>query len=268
MKSIIHLFAIVAVIVLALPQLSSAQMPPPPRPRGDQPPPPREDMPPLPNDQEPPPPPREKDGRATALSTYTGTVKEFVANPDFIYDAFLLTIDSKETRVAFPKHLGEQVLQLAKKGQTVSVTGFYDEKHREGGFGEKHQEGGSDEKRKDSGPEFRLVSLTSGTTTLRDTPPVQPAQPPVPTAVTLQSSIAEFLHDPEGRINGVMLKDGTLVRVPPHVGYQLLGSLKAGDEIKVYGYVKPKRGGEVYSKDVKVVGAETITINGTEYLVR
>ncbi len=195
---------------------------------------------------------RDRGGRGhglMSLTTVTGTVGQLVGNEDFILDGFVLNSNPTMT-VGFAPHLGQQVQQAIKPGTTVSVTGFAD-KNREG------------ESR------FRLISLTAGKTTVLDGPPVRPATPPTaPTMTTATGKITDYKLDKRGTVNGLVLSDNTIIRIPPHVAYQLTNLATKGTAITVQGYTRPLGDGQVQLQRTNILRASVITINGQQYLVR
>jgi hypothetical protein len=54
--------------------------------------------------------------------------------------------------------------------------------------------------------------------------------------VDVQGQIKAALHGPRGDTNGVLLQDGTVVRMPPHEAERLAGELVVGKPIVVHGF--------------------------------
>ncbi|GAB3808716.1 hypothetical protein GCM10028819_48350 [Spirosoma humi] len=187
----------------------------------------------------------------TSLTTVSGTVGQLTGNDDFILDGFTLNAGSGSAiTVKFPPHLGTQVQKAIKVGSTVSVTGYT-------------------ETTPTGETRFRMNSLTAGKTTVLDSPPVPPAiTPDVPALTTATGKIADYRLDREGRVNGLVLDDKTVVSMPSHVAYQLTDLVKKGSTITVQGYPKTLRDGQVQLERVKVLRASVLTINGHQYLVR
>lgn len=194
------------------------------------------------------------DGREhglTSLSTVTGTVGELTGNDDFILNGFTLSVNSAPAMmVQFPAHLGQQVQKAVKAGSTVSVTGFSD-------------------KSPDGDTRFHMTSLTAGKTTVVDAPPAMPATPPAaPTLTTTTGKITDYKLDRKGRVMGLEINDNTIIRIPPHIAYQLTNLAKKGTEITVQGYANQPREGQVQLQKVNILRASVLTINGQQYLVR
>ncbi|WP_020595227.1 hypothetical protein [Spirosoma panaciterrae] len=186
----------------------------------------------------------------TSLTTVSGTVGQWIANDDSVLDGFTIGTGSAATTVKFPSHLGKQIQQAIKPGSSVSVTGYSDTTPR----GE---------------TVFLLNSLTAGKSTVTHTPPTQPATPPEPPALTTATGkIADYRMDREGRVNGFVLDDKTIVTIPPHVAYQLTNLAKKGNTISVQGYPKSLREGQVQLEKLNILRASVLTINGQQYLVR
>ncbi|CAE6845256.1 hypothetical protein [Paraburkholderia nemoris] len=83
------------------------------------------------------------------------------------------------------------------------------------------------------------------------TPPVPPSgvaamAPPPPVGgpalltdagdiTTAQGTVARFLTNPDGDVDGLLTSDGVLVHVPPHMGPQLTSMVRPGDNVQVSG---------------------------------
>ncbi|MBO0948648.1 hypothetical protein [Fibrella forsythiae] len=187
----------------------------------------------------------------TSLTTVTGTVGELTGNDDYILNGFTLSGNAAPAMsVQFPAHLGQQVQKAVKAGSSVSVTGFADTTP-------------------DGETRFHMTSLTAGKTTVFDAPPAVPANtPPTPVLTTTTGKITDYKLDRKGRVNGLEINDNTIIRVPPHIAYQLTNLAKKGTDITVQGYATPMRDGQVQLQKVNILRASVLTINGQQYLVR
>jgi hypothetical protein len=58
-------------------------------------------------------------------------------------------------------------------------------------------------------------------------------------APSVTGTVQQYLLTPHGEVDGVLLKDGTVVRFPPHLGTALAGIAKPGDEVAVVGLLGP-----------------------------
>jgi hypothetical protein len=185
---------------------AAAQVPAPPAP----PPPPAGSVP------APPPPPAPV---AAAPVRVDGTVERFMLNPNGDVDGLWL-MDG--TQVRFPPHLSADLQAAVRRGDAVSVQGY-----RLGS----------------------LPVLQAGTITARrsgkqvvDRPPnpmAPPPAPPAPPALTpLQADgrIERLIYGPRGETAGVLLSDGTIVRMPPHAALQYGELLRPGARLSVNGF--------------------------------
>jgi hypothetical protein len=59
-------------------------------------------------------------------------------------------------------------------------------------------------------------------------------------APSVAGIVQQYLLTPHGEVDGLLLQDGTLVRLPPHVGNALVGIAKPGDEVAVVGFLDPR----------------------------
>ena len=68
--------------------------------------------------------------------------------------------------------------------------------------------------------------------------PPAPLPPPAPVAAsnqstTLEGTAARYLMNPDGNVDGPLLTNNTIVRVPPHLGPSSVESISPQDEVKV-----------------------------------
>jgi len=188
-------------------------------------------------------------GGAQALTDYRGTLTEYLAGDDQVYDAFTLKTSSGSETVRFPRHLGQRLMAAAKAGNTVTVTGF-----------------------RDTDPQGRvalhLVSVTAGSQIISNTPPTPPTTPPTEESTTAQGIVQRLAQDPHGRTNALVLNNGTIVHISPDAAAQLSEKLKVGATVAASGTLRPTVPGEVTAKPVRVVRAQTLTLDGVQFLVR
>ncbi|WP_342644580.1 hypothetical protein [Mucilaginibacter sp. CSA2-8R] len=251
MKEQLNKVWMTAVLVTGFFAAQAQQLPQPPKPqdgpdmlaRGPQPPrPPKRPMPVGPENGKMP-------QEALKLTTLKGTVVNPVANDRFEYNGLLVKTASGNTQVLFPPHLGEQILAKAKGGAAVTITGF-------------------ERTNPEGKAEFRLVTLNVNGTMITDTPPVAPQLTVAREQKSITAKIKELNYTPQKEVNGFTLSSGEQVNIPPHIANQLSSQLKAGTEVIVNGFAEPKRPGVVYSQNVTMIAAQTISINGQAYLVR
>ena len=80
-----------------------------------------------------------------------------------------------------------------------------------------------------------------GTEVIAPRPPLPERPPAGPEAdaqreqVQLDGRIASFVINPEGSVDGLMLKDSTLVRFPPHMGSKIVASFPVGAPVRLMG---------------------------------
>jgi hypothetical protein len=196
------------------------------------------------DDKKPKPKPGPKEPKKQQLrplQTYTGTVGEFGANPDGVYDRFVLhAADAPARTVRFAPHFGEELRRLAQPYQPVTVLGYLHTTPK----GEEH---------------LHLASLDVAGTT---------AQPAAPDATTVAGTIAELHHDPKGHLTGLRLaEDDTELRLPPHLSQQLAGHLAVGTALTASGRQRRPRPGEVAAHPAPVQ-VELLTVGGESFLIK
>jgi hypothetical protein len=197
-----------------------------------------------PDDKKPKPKPGPKDPKKPELrplQAYAGTVGEYGANPDGIYDRFELhTADEPTRTVKFAPHFGEELRRLAQPHQPVTVLGYLHTTPK----GDEH---------------LHLASLDAAGTT---------ARPASPDAATVAGTIAELHHDPKGNLNGLRLaEDDTELRLPPHLGQLLAQHLAVGTALTASGRQRTPRPGEVAAHPAPV-HVELLTVGGESFLIK
>nr|WP_297531074.1 hypothetical protein [uncultured Roseateles sp.] len=154
---------------------------------------------------------------AVAESQATGTVVQFLLNPNGEADGLLL---SDGTQIAFAPHMGRVVAQTLKVGDGVQANGW----------------------RAPGVPVLRLQTLRANGRSVTDQPPAPGAAPPAPRAegalseLSASGRVDRLLYNDRGDVHGVLLSDKTIVRFPPHVGAALSSQLQAGGALAVRGW--------------------------------
>jgi hypothetical protein len=195
------------------------------------------------------PPPIPPGGPAFAqqqLATITGTVARFTLSPRGDLDGLIL---SDGTEVHMPPHLSPQLAAAVRPGDAVALTGY-------------------------RSPTAALFIATSVTNTAnnqtvvdRGPPPPGFAPPPPPPGMpalgaqtaSAQGHVQTLLHGPAGDVNGALLDDGTVLRMPPHVAYQLASLLAPGQSIAVQGWGLNTAYGRVI--DVQTIGSSAAQLS-------
>jgi hypothetical protein len=193
-------------------------------------------------------------GQVQALSDLRGTITAYQArNDEQVYDAFVLRPAGSAVAdtIRFPRHLGQQLMAAAKAGSTVTVTGFR-------------------QAEPDGRNDFHFVSLTNGSQTVRNTPPVRPTTPPTEEAAMVRGTIRELRRDPRGQIKALTLSDQSILQLPPRAVEQLADKLTVGASLEATGTLRATHAGEALatSTPARVVRAETLTLGGNKYLIR
>jgi hypothetical protein len=149
---------------------------------------------------------------AQQLPAEHGQVQQFTLTPRGDIDGLILT---DGTEVKTPPHLSTQIAFSVKPGDTVTIHGL----------------------RAAALPLVEAVSITDEATdrTIVDNGPPGPGRPgpgrgpappppvgsdaspsaPIPGLAEVQGRVRMALHGPQGDVNGALLEDGTIVRLPP-----------------------------------------------------
>jgi len=180
-------------------------------------------------------------------SSVVGQVQRYLLNPDGEVDGLLL-VDG--TVVKFPPHLSAVLTGAVTPGATVSVVGFP-------GAGTPY------------GRAVHASSITNTATaqTVVDQPPTTPPVPPFMrrlgrTPLTVNGTVARFLMNSPGEVDGLVLTSGEEVRFPPHNGHlvvTLLGG-RAGVPITASGYGTRNAFGTAVEAESMVISNQTISL--------
>lgn len=165
------------------------------------------------------------------------TVTELLKNDHDDVDG--LQLDSGD-RVHFPPHMGPQITAIVKVGNQVEVEGRPEVTPK----GERV---------------FEISQITSGKETVRIAHP-RPKHGPKAKhdeePMTAQGKVAEYASNPHGDVDGLILKDGTVVKFPPHQSSELQELVQVGDEVKIEGRRHVTPHGDVH------LHADVVTANG------
>jgi hypothetical protein len=158
------------------------------------------------------------------LPEIRGIVQRFTLTPRGDLDGFLL---SDNTDVHFPPHLSAELAATVRPGDPVAVRGY----------------------RSSTVPLVVAAAVTNASTnrTVMDQGPPGPGfgpRPPPPgypapgaQQSSLTGKVLASLYGPAGDLNGAVLEDGTIVRMPPHVAYQVASALIPGQVVTVEGWL-------------------------------
>jgi hypothetical protein len=138
-------------------------------------------------------------------------------NPEGEVDGLLL---SDGTQVHFPPHMAPELVAAIKPNEPVNVQGnrsfvapvikaFVISDTRTGQSVVEHEPSGR------VPPFMRRWSMTE---------------------MKASGKVQALLYAPRGEVHGVILEDGTQIRVPPHAGYALAGVFQVGQPIAAEGY--------------------------------
>jgi hypothetical protein len=187
--------------------------PPPPRQGAPMPPPPPQGAAPITPIA---PPPLAEDGQTVATQA---TVARFLTNPDGDVDGFLT---SDGALVRFPPHMSAQLTSAVRAGDAVQISGW-----RDAGGNLKAQ---------------RITDTRSGQQ-LVDQPPL-PGTRPMPrelrgaglSRLSVQGQVAHITTAPRGEPDGVILADGTVIKLTPPVAQQFASLVQTGAKVSAQGY--------------------------------
>lgn len=146
----------------------------------------------------------------------------------------------------FPPHLGTQITAAVKTGSSVSVNGVMNISPS----GTK---------------EIKMISITSGNKIFANT---ATAILTTESYITGNGKITQLQTNREGIVNGLIVDNKTILRIPLHVANQLQSMAQLNSSVAYTGMKKTSTNGEVSAGDYAIVHCKTITINGQQYLVQ
>jgi hypothetical protein len=168
------------------------------------------------------------------LPTYTGRVQQFTLTPRGDIDGLIL---SDGTEVKTPPHLSTSIAYSIKPGDSLTIHGL----------------------RAAALPLIQAVSLTdqaNGRTVVDNGPTAPPGPPgppqgfgprptpggsspgqvaPLPGLSEVQGRVRMALHGPQGEVNGALLEDGTVLRLPPPAAMIFAALLQPGQTLVAEG---------------------------------
>ncbi|HCO66955.1 MAG TPA: hypothetical protein DIT04_04240 [Dysgonomonas sp.] len=180
------------------------------------------------------------------VATYSGSVTEWAFNDDFVYDGLYLKTGETTLFVKFPPHLGQQIRSL---GNNISVNGVlrYTPEGRQ---------------------ELKMVSVTAKGQTVYDQKPSPRALPQQESFITGNAKVKQMQINKRGEACGYILDNGVVLRIPPHIALQLSQMVQVGSTIGYTGIEKELKDGQVQAQNYKIVRSQTISVNGTQYMVK
>jgi hypothetical protein len=186
--------------------------------------------------QQPPPPPPPVWGQQPA--TVTGTLRQFELTPSGELEGFIL---DNGTEVHLPPHLTPQLTAAVRPGDQVEVRGW-----------------------QSVTPGLvigtSVAGMRSGQTVVDQGPPPPGMMPPPPPGqpapgaqwTTVQGRVGQYLHGPKGEVNGLLLDNGTELKLPPPAAYQVSVWVQPGQTVVAQGYLLSNMFGRVMN--VQAVG--------------
>jgi hypothetical protein len=157
----------------------------------------------------------------------TGTLSRFVINPEGDVDGLLLADGSL---VHFPPHMSSQLVSVVHQWDTVRIAGF-----------------------RDGAGNVTAQQITNERTSQQvvDQPPPVGALRAPPTLrgaglvkLSVKGTVARVTTAPLGEPDGVMLSDGTIIKIPPPVAQQFASLLRPDVVVAAIGYGTRNQYGE------------------------
>lgn len=144
------------------------------------------------------------------LPATRGTVAEYSLTPRGDVDGLILT---DGTEVHLPPHLGTALVYTVRPGDAVTIHGL----------------------RARAVPMVQAMSVSNDATGASVTDTGLGGPRGVEQPMTVQGRVKAQLHGPQGDMNGALLEDGTIVRLPPPEAQRLAADLSPGASLFVQG---------------------------------
>jgi hypothetical protein len=210
-----------------------------------------------------PPAPQSAAGQAPVydpqqLPAYRGQVQLFTLTPRGDIDGLIL---SDGTEVKTPPHLSTQIAYSVRRGDAITVYGLHAaalplieaSAIADQASGQTIIDNGPP--RPGGGPPARLPPAASGLTATA-------AAGPFPGLDEAQGRIRMALHGPRGDVNGALLEDGTILRLPPDEAPRFANLLQPGQMVVAEGVAAVNALGKVL--DVRQIGPSREQLGSVE----
>ena len=159
--------------------------------------------------------------------TTSGSISRFVINPEGNVDGFIL---ADGALVHFPPHMSSQLVALVQRGDAIRIAGLRD------GAGNVSAQ--------------QITNERTGQTLNDQPPPVDaPRTPPALRGaglvkLSVKGTVMRVTTAPRGEPDGVILKDGTIIKMPPPVAQQFMTLLRPDAVVAARGYGTRNQYGE------------------------
>lgn len=184
--------------------------------------------------QEGPRPPMAREDADRAVEQRSGEVEKLLRNDHDDLDGMVLKGGQV---IHFPPHMGAAISKLVQVGDKVEIEGQVETLPR----GEVVLEAS------------RIESRGQAVIIERPRPPYGPRSPKGPRRaremeepMNAKGTIKEFATNRHGDVDGLLLADGTAVKLPPHQGRELQDLVREGDEVRVEGRRHETPHGEIH----------------------
>lgn len=179
------------------------------------------------------------------VKAYSGVVTRWTFNDDFIYDGFYLHNGQTTYYVKLSRYLGKQVRDL---DDTITVNGVL--------------------KTSSKRMEIRMVNIQGKGQTVYDVKPAAGTTSSGEQFENGKAKITELYKNKKGEVYGFCLDNNTFLKVPSSLTRRLPQLEQTGIKIEYTGTVRPLKEGEAAVNNYKIVRCQTVSLEGTQYLVR
>ena len=183
------------------------------------------------------------------VTAFSGQLVSWTNNEDYLYDGFYLQTLNYKYLVKFPPNKANQLMMAIKTDSIITVKGVekaypYTQK------------------------EIKLVAIIVSGKNIYDSILFKKDLPAIEEFFQGQANIKKLQKDRRGKINGFILDNNTVLRMPAHVAKDLTRVAEIGTKISYTGIRKGLHFGEVAAVNDTIIHCKTITINKIQYLTK
>jgi len=180
-------------------------------------------------------------------TTFSGELTGWENNEDFVYCGFYLQTSGEKYLVKFSPNTGSELAAQLRTGNKITVNAI---------------------KEIDSldRTTLLLVSVTSDGKNIYNRPFRNSSQVPAEDFIFGSSKIIQLQKTAEGNVNGLILSDETILRIPASIADQIYKIADVGDFVSYSGY-QILRYGQFANVKYTIVHCISITIKEKQYVI-
>lgn len=177
--------------------------------------------------------------------SFRGKITNWVHNNDYLYDGFnLKSVDNQDILVKFPPWMANDILEMGT--QNINIEGIF-KKHKN---------------------ELILTKISNGKHKVLTRNRMKYREKIEHKRVKGKGILQDIRLNKKGDPDAYILDNNTLLKIPTHVFKQLKNIIPLHTMLEYEGIKKTIQNGEVQAKNVDIIHAQSITVNGTKYYIK